>query len=137
MREVVDAAEASRDLMTRLRRVGNATRLELAREQLFYFEVATALAQAAATERSARETLARALGLWGDQLKFKLPKRLPDLPEAPRIIDNAEQQALAQRLDLQLARHDLDSLSKSLRLTRDHEIYQRTRGRSRKSSRGQ
>ena len=117
MREVVGAAEASRDLMARMRRVGNASRLELAREQLFYAETTTALAQAAAAELSTREALVRALGLWGQQLEFKLPDRLPDLPESPRVIDNAEQQALAQRLDLQLARHDLDSLSKSLGLT--------------------
>ena len=42
----------------------------------------------------------------------------PDLPEAPTVIENVEQEALAQRVDLQLARHDLDALSKNLGLTR-------------------
>ena len=118
MREVLDAAEASRDLMTRMRRVGNASRLELAREQLFYSETTTTLARAAAAELAAREALTRSLGLWGQQLNFKLPDRLPDLPGTPRVIENAEREALVQRLDLQLSRHDLDSLSKSLGLTR-------------------
>ena len=118
MQEVVSAAEASRDLMSRMKRVGNASRLELAREQLFLSETTAAHAQAQRKAVGAREAFARALGLWGSQLDFTLPGRLPDLPEAPTVIENVEQEALAQRVDLQLARHDLDALSKNLGLTR-------------------
>ncbi len=118
MREVLDAAAASRDLMARMRRVGNASRLELAREQLFHAEVTVALGRASGAALSSREALIRALGLWGAQIDFKLPERLPDLPDAPTEIRDLEQKALAQRLDLQLARHELDSLSKNLGLAR-------------------
>ena len=118
MHEVVAATEASRDLMSRMRRVGNASRLELAREQLFYAETATGLALATQLQLSTREALARAMGLWGKQLDFALPSRLPDLPDAPRVLENPEQQALAQRLDVRLSRHHLDSLANNRDLTR-------------------
>ena len=118
MREVVDAAQASRDLMSRMKRVGNASRLELAREQLFLSESITAYAHATQGELATREALARMLGLWGKQLAFRLPDRLPNLPAQPTELENVEQTALSQRVDLQLARHDLDAMSKSLGLTK-------------------
>ena len=118
MRDVIEAADASRELMARLKRVGNASRIELAREQLFHAEATTALAQATQRELASRETLIRLLGLWGSQLDFELPERLPDLPNEPQVLDTPEQLALAQRLDLQLFRHDLDAFSEDLGLTR-------------------
>ena len=118
MQEVVDATEASRDLMSRMKRVGNASRIELAREQLFFSESTAAYAQAKSNADVAREALTRALGLWGEQLDYSLPQRLPDLPDTPVEFSNIEQEALGKRLDLQLARHDLDALSKTLGLTK-------------------
>jgi len=118
MGQVVDAAQASRDLMARMKRVGNASRLELAREQLFLSESTVAYAQAKRNELATREALARALGLWGQQLNFRLPDRLPNLPGEPTELENIEQLALSQRVDLQLARHDLDAMSKNLGLTK-------------------
>ena len=118
MGEVVDAAEASRDLMARMKRVGNASRLALAREQLFLSESTAAYARATKKELATREALTRALGLWGEQLNFRIPERLPNLPLEPTVLENVEQLALSQRVDLQLARHDLDAMSKSLGLTK-------------------
>jgi outer membrane protein TolC len=118
MREVVDAAQASRDLMARMKRVGNASRLALAREQLFLSESTAAYAQATKKELATREALVRSLGLWGEQLNFRIPERLPNLPLEPTVLENVEQLALSQRVDLQLARHDLDAMSKSLGLTK-------------------
>ena len=118
MREVQASAEASRDLMSRMKRVGNASRIDLAREQLFLAEVTTASAKAAQAELVMREALVRKLGLWGKQVAFKWPSRLPALPESPKVIDNVEQESLAQRFDLRLARHNLDALATSLGLTK-------------------
>ncbi len=58
------------------------------------------------------------MGLWGDDIGFKLPDRLPDLPKAARDISDIESQALRQRLDVQGAMKEADSIASSLGLTR-------------------
>ena len=58
------------------------------------------------------------MGLWGEDLAFQLPDRLPDLPKSPREGGDLEAQAIAQRLDVQGARSDADALAKSLGLTK-------------------
>ena len=45
-------------------------------------------------QRAARERLTRLLGLWGAQTQFRLPERLPDLPEAPRELPDIERIAI-------------------------------------------
>lgn len=117
MRQVLDAAEASRDLMNRMSRVGTSSKLQLARERLFHAEATIALARAVQDEVAAREALVRELGLFGKQLDFTLPDRLPELPPSPRSFENIEETALTQRLDLQMAQIELDSLKTSLNIT--------------------
>ena len=117
MRQVLEAAQASRQLMERMARVGTSSKLELAREELFHAEATTALARAIQGEVAAREALVRALGLFGEQLSFTIPDRLPELPPQPQEIENIEQKALQQRLDIQIARKQLESLKRSMNLT--------------------
>lgn len=117
MRQVLDAAEASRDLMTRMSRVGTSSKMELAREQLFHAEATTGLARAIQNEVAAREALIRVLGLFGEQVNFSIPDRLPELPESPQTFDNIEELALTQRLDVRMGRLQLDGLRKSMNLT--------------------
>jgi outer membrane protein TolC len=117
--QVVDSAEASRELMTRMSRVGNSSRLELAREQLFHAQATASLAMAAQGERAASEALIRALGLWGEQITaFRLPERLPDLPTVAQQMTDIEKTAMTRRLDVRQARHTLEGLSSNLDLTR-------------------
>jgi outer membrane protein TolC len=58
------------------------------------------------------------MGLWGEDIAFRLPDRLPDLPQSPREIAEIEAQALRQRLDVQGAMKDAESVAASLGLTR-------------------
>ncbi|MGQ0654947.1 MAG: TolC family protein [Betaproteobacteria bacterium] len=117
--QVKEAAEASAELARRMAAVGNFPKLTLAREQAFYAEATAQLARARHAESSARERLAVLMGLWGDDLAFQLPERLPDLPRAPREHGpNLEAQALAQRLDVQAARRDNEAFARSLGLTK-------------------
>lgn len=117
--QVKEAAEASAELARRMAAVGNWPKLNLAREQAFYAEATVQLARARQAEASARERLARLMGLWGDDLAFQLPERLPELPQAPREFGpDLEAQALAQRLDVQAARRDTEALARSLGLTK-------------------
>jgi outer membrane protein TolC len=117
--QVKEAAEASAELARRMAAAGNFSKLDQAREQAFYAEATAQLARAQQAERSARERLARSMGLWGEDLAFKLPERLPELPKAPREAgEDLEAQALMQRLDVQGARRETEALAESLGLAK-------------------
>jgi outer membrane protein TolC len=119
MENVKESAEASAELARRMASAGNYSKLAHMREQAFYADATAQLARARQAAVSERERLTRLMGLWGeDAARFRLPERLPDLPAAARELENAEQLALEQRLDVRGARRDADSLAKSLGLTR-------------------
>ena len=118
MAQVKEAAEASAELARRMAAVGNFPKLTQAREQAFYAEAATQLAQARHGATAARERLSRLMGLWGEDLAFRLPDRLPDLPKDAREGGDLEAQAIAQRLDVQGARREAESVASSLGLTK-------------------
>jgi len=118
MRQVDQAAQASSELADRMTKAGNWGKLEQAREQAFRHEVAVQLARAEHNVNVTHERLVRLLGLGDSHQALKLPERLPDLPAALRRIDEIETQALAQRLDVQVAKLDTESTAKSLGLTR-------------------
>jgi outer membrane protein TolC len=104
-------------LAERLGQTGSLNKLDQAREQVFYAEITADLATARQQATSARERLARLLGLWDGQLDFKLPKMLPALPRSPKALPNIEVGAVSHRIDLQMARIELDALAKALNVT--------------------
>ncbi|MGX1742434.1 TolC family protein [Bosea sp. NPDC055353] len=110
------SSDAASELLKRLGESGGVNKLDQAREFAFDAELATQLAQARLQQRQERERLVRQLGLWGDDLKFRLPAALPGLPRI-RAAQAIEAEALRKRIDIQIARADLDALAKSLGLT--------------------
>jgi len=118
MEDVKLAAEASADLARRMAEVGNWSRLRRDREQAFYADATAQLARARQAHASAREKLTRLMGLWGERTGYALPERLPDLPQAAREERGLEPLALRQRLDVQAARGEAQSLAESLGLTK-------------------
>jgi outer membrane protein TolC len=118
VQQVKEAAEASAELARRMAAVGNWPRLNHAREQVFYAEATAQLARVMQVRAGAREQLVRLLGLWGEELQFALPARLPDLPKAAREAGDLEARALAGRLDVQGARRETEALAAGLGLTK-------------------
>ena len=118
MERVRESAEASAELARRMAEVGNFPKLTYAREQAFYAEAIAQLARARRNATAARERLARLMGLWGEDLAFQLPERLPELPKSVREGGELEAQALAQRLDVQGARQESESVARTLGLTK-------------------
>lgn len=118
MAQVKESAEASAELARRMAGVGNFPKLTQARQQAFYAETTAQLARTRHNATAARERLARLMGLWGEDLSFQLPDRLPELPKAVREGGDLEAQAVAQRLDVQGARRDAESVAQSLGLTK-------------------
>jgi len=110
-------AESTAQLAVKLGETGSINKLDQAREQVFYAETTADLATARQTATSARERLARLMGLWDDGLDFRLPNQLPQLPRRPLALPSIEADAVPHRIDLQIARLELTALAKSLNLT--------------------
>ena len=118
MRQVKQAADASAELARRMQQVGNFTKLQRAREQVFYADAAQNLARAEQAQRSTRERLTRLLGAWDTQTQFTLPARLPDLPKDVMDLPDIERVAMGQRLDVQGAKLAAEQTARNLGLTR-------------------
>ncbi|MCA1470591.1 TolC family protein [Bradyrhizobium sp. IC3195] len=110
-------AESTAQLALKLGETGSLNKLDQAREQVFYAETTADLATARQMAGSARERLARLMGLWDDGLDFRLPNQLPPLPRRPLTLPTIEADAVAHRIDLQIARLELAALAKALNLT--------------------
>ena len=113
-KQVNSTAQASSELARRMQQVGNFTKLQRARQQAFYADSVAQLASAGNAATANREELIRLLGLTDAQSsELKLPDRLPDLPKEPRqpVVVNAN--AMQQRLDVRLARNQLDIAGKA------------------------
>lgn len=117
-RQVNKAAEASAELTARMAQAGNASQLDLAREQAFYAEASAAVVRAERQALAAREHLTRVMGLWGQHTQYQLPERLPELPAAPAELDEIERLAVAQRLDVQAAKQEVAATAAALGLTK-------------------
>ena len=118
-RQVKDAADASAELAKRMQSVGNYSKLQRAREQAFYADAVAQLARAQQAARAAREALVRTLGLDAQQAeRLQLPERLPDLPQVPQGEAALARTALEERLDVRMARADLEYLARQQGITR-------------------
>lgn len=115
--QVASAAEAGAELAQQLTRVGNWSKLDQAREQVFYADAIAQLARARHNATASREQLTRHLGLWGRDTAFRLPARLPDIPKTPNDAANIESQAMTQRLDVNMAKRDAEATAEALGFT--------------------
>ncbi|MDP1682995.1 MAG: TolC family protein [Burkholderiales bacterium] len=118
LEQVKIAAETSAELARRMAQVGNWSKLAQMREQLFYAESTSQLARAKQTVIAERERLTRLMGLWGSDLGFKLPERLPVLPAKPIERTEVEATALQNRLDLQMAKQEVAGMAQSIGLSK-------------------
>ncbi|GLK77644.1 copper tolerance protein [Methylopila jiangsuensis] len=110
------SAAASAELTKKLGETGATTKLNQARSGALYAEVATELAEARLEASKEREALTRELGLWGRDLDYRLPSRLPGFPRLKAQSD-VEATALRRRVDLIGDRLELDALAQSYGLT--------------------
>ena len=112
--QVNRSAQASAQLARRMQLAGNFSKLQRARQQVFYADATTDLALARHAVTATREDLVRILGLDEAQsARLTLPARLPDLPKAPRDPQEVSKTAAQQRLDVQLARSQLDLVGRA------------------------
>ena len=118
METVGEAAGAGAELAGRMAGIGNFSRLRANREQLLAAELTAELTRARQNATQQRERLTRLMGLTGKERDFRLPERLPDLPVNLISEQDIQRQAMSSRLDIRMARLELEGLAKSLGLTR-------------------
>ena len=116
--EAQSSAEAATQLARQLGETGAMNKLDQARDQVFYAELTAQLATARQRATSERERLVRLLGLWGSDLKFRIPENLPTLPARAKALPAVEVAAVKRRVDLEVARIELDRLARSYGLTK-------------------
>lgn len=111
-------AAASADFAEQLTQTGAVNKLDHARRQVFATEMAAQVTAARQQAVSAQERLTRLMGLWGTDLAGLLPSALPKLPGSARSLGAVEQQAMNRRVDLEVARLEVEALARSFGLTR-------------------
>ena len=116
--QVESAAAAGSELAEKMAKAGNFNQLELAREQAFHADAVTQLTRTRQLATATREQLIQLLGLNRQQSGFTLPQQLPELPSQRPSLQDSEQLAMMQRLDIAAARLEVDGLQQTLGLNR-------------------
>ncbi len=117
LKQAQTAADAASELAAELGRTGAIPKAAQGREHAFYAELTGQVAQAKLDAQLAKEKLTRLMGLWGSDVSYTVPDRLPTIGGATKSKPNIEAEALDKRVDLQIARLELEALARSYRLT--------------------
>lgn len=117
-RSIAEAAQAGADVATRQHRAENITDLDLENEQALYEQAKLDLAEAEQQLLLAREALLRAMGLRNANTEWRVPAAFPVLPESELDQENLERLAAAQRLDIAIARREVEVAQRQVPLTR-------------------
>ena len=116
--KVADAALASDELAARMLAAGNFNALTRSKHRLFHVQAQMQLAAAQQSKLSRTEELVRLLGLDATQaLQLQLPDKLPELPVTAISTESATQQAVQQRLDIRMAKAELETAARAQGLT--------------------
>ncbi|WP_167481018.1 TolC family protein [Mesorhizobium waimense] len=111
------AADAASELAQKLGETGAFTKTGQAREHVFYAEIVGQAAEARLAARTAKEELTRLMGLWGPDVDYSVPNMLPALPKGAKAKRAIEVEALRNRVDLEIAKLELEALANSYGLT--------------------
>ncbi|WP_425053793.1 TolC family protein [Psychromarinibacter sp. S121] len=117
VRDAQGTADAASELAAELGRTGFLNKADQAREHAFFAELTGQRAQARLDAELAKETLTRAMGLWGSEVDYFVPNALPALPRSPASRPRIEAEALSHRIDLQIAKLELEAMARSKGLT--------------------
>jgi cobalt-zinc-cadmium efflux system outer membrane protein len=115
---IAEAAEASAEFAKRLHDAGNLPELAATLERASYEQARIDWSRAETAVVEARERLTRMMGLWGSDVHWKAPDKLPDVPLGEPPLDRAESLAISRRLDFQAAIREVQVASAALGVTR-------------------
>ena len=104
-----DAASASAEVAERMHAAGNATDLALERERDLVEQARVDLARAQVAVELRREHFNQVLGLTGGDTRWTVTAHLPDPPDRAPSLDELEQVAVAQNLELVALQRDAEA----------------------------
>ena len=117
-RTIAASAQAAAELAMKQHAAENITDLDFENEQANYEQAKLDLARAEQRLLVAREALLRAMGLRNANAEWRLPESFPDLPSTEMDQQQLEQLAATQRLDLAIARRELEAARQRVPLSR-------------------
>ena len=117
-RAIAEAARTAAEVAVKQHHAENITDLDLENEQARYEQAKLDQARAERELLVARETLTRAMGLRDASLEWRVPETFPQLPAAERDQQQLEQLAAQQRLDLAIARREVEIAGKRVPIAR-------------------
>ena len=117
-RTIAGAAQTAADVAIRQHRAENITDLDLENEQALYEQSRLDLARSEQRLLLARESLVRAMGLRNANVEWRVPATFPELPESELDQENLERLAAAHRLDLAIARREVEVAQRQVPLSR-------------------
>jgi cobalt-zinc-cadmium efflux system outer membrane protein len=113
---ITETNESAAELAKRQHEAGNLPDVELADQQATYSQSRVDVAQTEAQIHSDRERLNRLMGVWGQDTKWAIGDLLPPIPGQEISTRKLEQMAVSQRLDLAMARANVDAIGRELAL---------------------
>lgn len=114
----MDAAQAAAEVAMKQHAAGNITDLDLENEQALYEQAKLDLARAEQRVVLTREALLRGMGLRNVSTEWQLPAAFPELPANEMEQPQLEQLAAQQRLDIAIARRELDIAQRRVPIAR-------------------
>lgn len=117
-RLVEDAAKTSADLARSQYDAGNINDLTLNNELALAAQTTLDRRRSEGDAAVAREKLNKLMGVWGPRTSWKMAKRLPELPADEPPLERLESVAIAQRLDVDAARRNLQAMGYALQLVK-------------------
>jgi cobalt-zinc-cadmium efflux system outer membrane protein len=115
---IAEAARTAAEVAVKQHAVENITDLDLENEQARYEQARLDLLRAERQKLLAREALVRSMGLRDMSIEWRVPPAFPELPPSELDASQLEQLAAQQRLDLAIARRELEIAERSVPLAR-------------------
>lgn len=111
--------ETSNALARQMSALGHSSVIDAAKSESLLAQMRASFSRTRQSEMAAREKLIRQLGLWGENARLlQVPVSLPQVPVEPMKIPFVEREAIERRLDVQLAKANLESMAANLKLSR-------------------
>jgi len=119
MMTALESAEVSNKLIRQMTALGHSSVSEAAESEILLGDMRAAVTRQRLAEGKARETLIQKIGLWGDAARaLTVPDRLPALPKKPLSVSSVEGIAINTRLDVEIAKLNLEATGENYKLTR-------------------
>jgi len=119
MEQALESMEAANQLIRQMAAIGHSSRREAAESELALAEFRVAVTRQRVEEVNRREALIRQLGIYGsDASLLTLPDHLEAPPEREPDYREVARSAVANRIDVEVARYNIEALASNLRLTR-------------------